>query len=204
MYLDDAVSNTETFEGRVNHMYLDPKGNVTVAVGLMLADLAAAQSLPFQKMGLGQDTPATAAEIAEDFNRVKSSSPGYAAAYYAKSGCGVFLEDADIDVQLRIFLTQLDESLRKHFARYDDWPHAAKLAYLDLGYNLGPGKLFREYPRMNAAAADAQWLQCAAECGRELGSPAFERRNTWTRQQFRNAWTTHNASQTAAVAVPQG
>jgi hypothetical protein len=190
MYIDDAVKNTELFEGRVNHMYLDNKGNVTVAVGLMLATLAAAQDLPFLKRGMGQDFPATPEEIAEDFNRIRAASVGHAAAYYHQNGVSLYLKDEDMDKQLRFFLAREDGTLRKHFAKYDQWPDAAKLAFLDMGYNLGPIRLFGEYPRMNTAAASdpPQWLTCAAECGRELGDPAFERRNTWTRAQFRGAW----------------
>lgn len=194
MYLDEAVKNTELFEGRVNHMYLDSKGNVTVAVGQMLADLAAAYKLPFKKRGMGQDFPANEEEIAEDFNRVKASSVGHRAAYYHQNGVSLYLEDEDMDKQLRSFLAREDETLRKHFAKYDQWPDAAKLAFLDMGYNLGPIRLFGEYPRMNTAAASdpPQWLTCAAECGREVGDPAFERRNTWARAQFRAAWATRS------------
>jgi GH24 family phage-related lysozyme (muramidase) len=185
VYLDDAVKNTEEFEGRVNHMYLDTKGNVTVAVGQMLADVAAAQALPFKRRGMGEDIPASEGEIAEEFNRVKASSPGHAAHYYFTT---LFLEDADMDRLLRVFLADIDAALFLHFSRYNDWPDAAKLGYLDMGYNLGPHRLFTEYPHMNAAAADGQWLTCAAQCEREKGSPAFDRRNAWTRQQFRDAW----------------
>lgn len=201
MYLDDAVKNTESFEGRVNHMYLDSKGNVTVAVGLMLADVKAAQTLPFKRRGMGQDFAATRAEIEEEFVRVRASSPGYAAAYYYTT---LFLEDAEMDGQVRIFLTQLEQTYRKHFRNYGEWPDAGKLAYLDMGYNLGPARLFMEYPKMNAAAAGQKWLQCAAECERERGSPAFARRNEWTRKQFRAAWTMRIAQPLTTVEAPQG
>lgn len=193
MYLDDAVKNTELFEGRVNHMYLDSKGNVTAAVGVLIPSLAAAIDLPFKRRGMGQDFPASAGEIADDYNRVKAASMGHAATYYHNAE-SVILEDADMDKLLLSFLQNLDGALRKHFIKYDDWPDAAKLAYLDMAYNLGPVRLFNEYTHMNASALVDQWMQCAAECGRDSSDPAFDRRNAWTRAQFRTAWTMRNAN----------
>jgi GH24 family phage-related lysozyme (muramidase) len=203
MYLDDAVKNTEQFEGRVNHMYLDSKGNVTVAVGLMIPTTAAALNLPFKRRGLGQDFPASQLEILDDYNRVKAASVGHVATYYHNAE-SVILEDAEIDSQLLSWLKGLDQELAAHFPKYNDWPAPAKLAYLDMAYNLGTGRLFREYPRMNAAAAIEAFMQCAAECGRESGDPAFDRRNAWTRQMFRAAWTMRNTVRPDAAAIPLG
>jgi hypothetical protein len=110
MYLDDAVKNTEQFEGRVNHMYLDSKGNVTVAVGLMIPTTAAALNLPFKRRGLGQDFPASQLEILDDYNRVKAASVGHVATYYHNAE-SVILEDAEIDSQLLSWLKGLDQEL---------------------------------------------------------------------------------------------
>lgn len=177
----------------MNYMYLDSKGNVTVAVGQMLASVQAALDLPFMKRGMGQDFPASAGEISDDYNRVKTASIGHGAHFY-HSGVSVYLEDGAMDDMLRTYLDKLDKSLRAHFPRFDAWPDPAKLAYLDMGYNLGYTRLIAEYPRMNAAAAGGQWLQCAAECTRDPRDPAFERRNAWTRQQFRDAWVKRSAA----------
>lgn len=42
------MRNLEHQEGRVNHMYLDSNGYVTVGVGHLVATVQAAQRLPFQ------------------------------------------------------------------------------------------------------------------------------------------------------------
>ncbi|EJL6401228.1 hypothetical protein NMR73_004320, partial [Vibrio navarrensis] len=58
----------EKYEGKVNHMYLDSKGYVTVGVGHLVKDLASAQKLNFKK---DNGLPATKDDIKSDFESVK-------------------------------------------------------------------------------------------------------------------------------------
>jgi hypothetical protein len=188
-YLDDSVKQTEVFEGKVPTMYLDTKGNVTVAVGLEVPSVDFARGLPFYTRGMGEDTRATPQEITDTFDWVKSQKPGKLPKFYQAPEYSVFLQDADIDSLLRAVVTANDSRLAHHFPQYDAWPYSAKLAYLDMAYNLGFARLIAEYTRMNAAAEATMWQVCAAECGRGVNDPAFERRNAWTRQQFLAAYS---------------
>ena len=48
---EEIVRDFDRFEGRIAHMYLDTKGLVTVGVGKMLRNEAAALKLPFVRRG---------------------------------------------------------------------------------------------------------------------------------------------------------
>lgn len=187
MYVDDALQQIEAFEARIPWMYLDPEGNVTVGVGLMLPDVAAAQALTFYTKGTTANYAASVNAIAADYSRVKASSMGFSADYYYwPNSC--ILDDADITALLRKVVVANDAELASHFPNYADFPDPAKLALLDMAYNLGPERLFSEYIRMGAAVGEQEWLQCAADCGRDSKLPAFAKRNAWTRAQFRAAF----------------
>jgi hypothetical protein len=77
-YLDQSLAKLEHFEGSVPWMYLDTVGKVTVGVGLMLPDVAAAQHLSFTL----DNRPATPAEIAAEFTRVHALPMGRPAQFY--------------------------------------------------------------------------------------------------------------------------
>lgn len=55
----------EQYEGRVEHMYLDTRGYITVGVGSMLSDVTAATKLPFVHNSTNE--PATYEQIKEEF-----------------------------------------------------------------------------------------------------------------------------------------
>ena len=178
-YLDEAIAKLRQFEGAVPWMYLDTVGKVTVGVGQMLATESAASTLPF-RVG---EREATLAEIASEFARVSAMVRGKAAKFY-RSKSGLMLSDAAIDQRLQGMLYGFEGYLRKHVAGYDALPDAAKLGLLDMVYNLGPGRLFAEYPRLIAAIERGDWKAAAAASARRGPGPA---RNDWTRSQFLDA-----------------
>lgn len=205
MYLDESVSQTEVFEGRVPWIYLDPKGNPTTACGFLIATLNSALVLPFQIIDAmtKMQRPATQAEISADYSRVKNSTfgPQFAAGYY-KWAMSVFLENAVIDEMLRGVLLQCDDDLRNLFPKYPTFPDPAKLALLDMRYNLGLRGL-EEYVEL-ARCLDAitpDFMGAAAECGRNQGDRGFQKRNDWTRAQFRAAAAAVRTQQTYAPAT---
>ncbi len=84
------------FEGNYSYMYLDTTGNVTVGVGEMLPNAAAAQKFAFVRRADATAKPpvlpgpATADEIKADFDNVKKPNFGEArhllpAVYQARS-----------------------------------------------------------------------------------------------------------------------
>ena len=175
-YLDESIAKLEAFEGVIPWMYLDTVGKVTVGVGLMLPDVAAALRLPFSVDGRA----ATEAEIAAEFARVDSLPMGRAALFY-RGKAGVELARADVDGLLRTVLTGFEGELRAATAGFDGFPDGVKLALLDMIYNLGPAGLLKGYPRMMKAVAAGRWAEAAGECLRHGPGAA---RNEWTKEMF--------------------
>lgn len=182
-YIDAYLPIGEGFEGRSRTMYLDPEGNVTAAVGLLIANAVAASKLPFVDV---YGKPATAQKIMADFTLVSLMKPGYLADYYMFPGASA-LTDASIDDLLRAKVVQFDADLRSDFPGYDSFPDGVKIALLDMEYNLGDAKLRGTYPHFDAAVDARDWLTAAAQCGRDSSDQAFNSRNSWTKLQFMDA-----------------
>ena len=180
-YLEQSLEKIKEFEGSVPWMYLDTVGKVTVGVGLMLVNEMAAHALPFATEGRA----ATAEEISKEFARVSAMKQGRAAGFYSNTPA-LQLSGEIIDSKLRATLEGFEGYLRTHIAGYDLLPDSAKLALLDMIYNLGPGRLFAQYPRLLAAVERGDWKTAAAASLRRGPSAA---RNAWARQQFLNAAT---------------
>ena len=178
-YLDLAIAKLKEFEGAVPWMYLDTAGKVTVGVGLMLATESAAERLAF----VSGTRPATAQEINDEFARVLAMKAGQLAKFYRRSN-GLTLPEVAIEERLRETLVGFEGYLRTHVTGYDLLPDAARLALLDMVYNLGPGRFFAEYPRLIAAVERGDWRDAATASHRR--GPA-QARNDWTRQQFLDA-----------------
>lgn len=180
-YLDQSLAQLEIFEGRSAWMYLDTVGKVTVGVGQMLPTLASALALPFMIDGLGGDSPAEPGDIERSWTRLAGMKPGMPAAHYGFGGA-VHLEESTIDALLRKVVAGLDAKMPDLYPAYDSWPDAAKLAVLDMEYNLGSGGL-ADYHQMNAAlnANPPNWKAAAADCHRKGPSQV---RNAWTANQF--------------------
>src|ERR1700722_16631041 len=142
-YLDQSLAKLEWFEGSIPWMYLDTRGKVTVGVGLMLPDAAAAQKLPFF-----MDTQhATAHEIAAEFARVDAMPMGRPALFYLKPD-GLELQKTEIDSLLRTVLLGFESELRAALPGFDAFPDSVKLALLDMAYNLGPAAVLHGYPNL--------------------------------------------------------
>ena len=167
------------FEGCVPWMYRDTVGKVTVGVGLMLPDAAAAEALPFLEAGHA----ASPAQIHADFQRVMQLPEGKTAGFYRCSS-SLKLPESAIDARLLAVLEGFEQRLRARLQHYDSFPDGAKLALLDMIYNLGPGELFSGYPHLLAAVEQGAWAQAAAQC---LRHGPGEARNAWTRTQFLSA-----------------
>lgn len=167
------------FEGCVPWMYRDTVGKVTVGVGLMLPDAAAAEALPFQVA----NHPASPTQIHAEFQRVMQLPDGQIAPFY-RSSTSLELPQAAIDARLLAVLQGFEQHLRARLPHYDSFPDGAKLALLDMIYNLGPGELFSGYPHLMAAVQQGAWAQAAAQC---LRHGPGEARNAWTRTQFLSA-----------------
>lgn len=175
-YLEQSLAKLEQFEGSIPWMYRDTVGKVTVGVGLMLPDAAAAARLPFVHHG----SPATESEIAAEYRRVDELPMGRPALFY-RGPDKPELPQSEIDLLLRNVLTGFEAELKARLTAYDSFPDGVKLALLDMIYNLGPHTLLNGFPRLVKAVEAGDWTQAAANCER-LGPGAA--RNAWTRQMF--------------------
>ena len=161
-------------------MYRDTAGKVTVGVGLMLPDAAAACALPFQTAA---GAAATAEQIAAEFARVEALAMGRLPSFYRAAG-SLVLPEAEIDEKLSAVLAGFEATLREKLTGYDALPDGVKMALLDMAYNLGPEGLLEGYPRMIHAVETGAWAEAATESARGGINAA---RNAWTRQQMMSA-----------------
>lgn len=176
----EIAADFANWEGRKSFMYVDTVGRVTVGVGLMLPNVAAAQRLKFVTRADGQ--PASASAIAADFLRVSAQPKAKPADSY-KAFTQLDLPDAVIDDLLKTLVTQFEQGLKSNFVGYDSYPAHAKRALMDMVYNLGLEGLLK-FKNLKKAAESGNWAVAAQECERRGPSKA---RNDWTSEMFLKA-----------------
>jgi len=178
---EDAVKYFREHEGVVNHMYLDVVGLVTIGVGFLLRNPAAAQALTLLRRDTG--APATDEEKRRDWESVNSQEKAKLAKTYKKF-TKLDMSDAEIDKGLVIRLDDFATNLRQRFDDFDGFPDQAQLGLLDMIYSLGPKGLFVGFPKFCAAADDEDWKACARESKR---GGVSDSRNADLKQLFLDA-----------------
>lgn len=174
------VGFTEPLEGSVAWMYLDVLGLVTVGIGNLIDPPVYAVGLPF----VHEDgTPASRAEIAEEWARVKAdrslAQKGHRA---AKLVTKLRLTPEGIEQVVFAKLEQVDSQLAARFPQWEEWPAAAQLATLSLSWACGAG--FR-FPKLEAALKAQDWATAATECKMNAaGNPGIVPRNAANRALF--------------------
>jgi len=170
------------FEGAIPWMYVDTTGNVTVGVGNLLSDVAAAQALSF----VLQSDPTTAAtpdQIASDFSALIGKPDGQPSGYY-RGFTSVRLTNEAIQSLLSSRVTGFLKDLTAAFPDYDSYPAPACAAIFDMAFNLGLEGLTGKFPHFCAAVKAQDWTTAAAQCQRGgIGAS----RNNWTNAQFLQA-----------------
>lgn len=180
-YLEQSLEKLKEFEGCVPWMYRDTTGNVTVGIGTMLPNAHAAAALPFEVAGMG----ISAEQIGAEFSRVSGLPAGRLPQFYRQRDSPQ-LPMSSVEQCLRSVLVSFETQLRQHLPRYDALPDRAKLALLDMAYNLGVTGLLHGYPRLLGAVAAGNWAEAAGQCFRHGIS---SERNSWTRLEFLAAAT---------------
>jgi GH24 family phage-related lysozyme (muramidase) len=181
----------KVFEGDVSYMYEDSNGNVTVGIGNMLRDAAAAQKLAFvRRPNLTAKPPilagpATAIEIKADFDNVNKQpyGGGIKASYY-KQFTKLDLPQNVIDNLLNARVQGFITTLLATFPDYNSYPPEACAAIFDMAYTLGIGKLTSQFITFCAAVKAKDWVTAAGQCHRR---GIQESRNIWTMAQFGKA-----------------
>lgn len=150
-------------EGVIPHLYLDTVGAVTVGVGNMLPNVAAAQQLRFVQRTT--QAPANADEIAADFDAVRQQPKGKVAGAY-KAHTKLDLPAAAIDELLDARIAGFQRELRSKFADFDRYPITAQFALVDMAFNLGTHGLVTKFPKFTKAVIAKDWATAAKESHR--------------------------------------
>jgi len=143
-------SKLEQYEGRVEHMYLDTKGFVTVGVGHMMPSSEEAKKVAFINAVSG--AAATKKEIEDEFALIKSKPFGAAYNYRRfKSYTKLKLSDSTINEITNKHIVIFEGELKRIYgaAEFKTHPKNVKLTLFDMIFNLGMRKLNTRYPKFN-------------------------------------------------------
>ena len=191
---------SQTFEGRVSHMYLDIKGLVTVGVGNLIDPVELALALPFRLKNL-PGTPADREQIAVEWRAIKSDrSLAEKGARACAPLTALELSDEAIDALISRRAAEDEVSLKRQsqFASFEAWPADAQLALLSMAWALGPSGV-AGFPKLSAACQAMDFHTAAAECEiSEDGNAGVVPRNAANRALFLNA------AHVRAVEAPAG
>lgn len=144
-------------EGATPFLYLDTKGLVTTALGLMLPNIAAAEKLPWVNP---DGTPATPEAIDAAFRTVHAMPAGRTASYYA-SATTIRLTQGAMEASALATLDEYAGDLAGRFPPFGDWPAAAQFATCSMAWALGP---WFHWQHWQAAVEAQDWATAAIEC----------------------------------------
>jgi GH24 family phage-related lysozyme (muramidase) len=162
----------------VPYMYRCTGGDVTAGVGHALATAADAGGLDWEISG----RPASAAEIAGDFEKVAAAPLGLIATHYEPlTGCR--LSDDSLTNLATADIERFEAALTKTFPQWASYPEPAQEGVFDMAFNLGIAGLHK-FPKFLSAVGSRNWEIAAAECHRQGVS---EVRNQEVAALFRQA-----------------
>lgn len=171
----------EKFEGKVNHLYLDSKGLVTVGVGHLISNLADAQKLAFKS---AKGLPASAAEIKADYDSVKKQPANRVALFYKKYTT-ITLPNTEIDKLTNKHIDSFERELKNIYRDFSTFPPETKMALFDLIFNVGATNLRNKWPNFNAAINAKDWQKAANNSKR--GIPVSDERNRYVKDLLEKA-----------------
>ena len=173
----------ETYEGCIEHMYLDTKGYVTVGVGHLLSTLTNAQSLAFivQK----DSKAATKEQIKTDYDTVKKQTKGLLSSTYKKH-TKLKLKKTDIDKLTNKHIDTFEGELKKVYGSdaFAAYPSEVRLALFDMIFNLGMTNLKNKFPTFNKYIKAKNWSDAAKESNR---SDVSDARNKYVKDLLEKA-----------------
>lgn len=176
------IAFNRDLEGEVLTMYLDTRRLVTVAHGVLIDPIGAAFPLPWVSTATGQ--PATRAEVAAEWNRVKAAwdaIPADATPAKVAAAKGAIWVAQTKGVGSLVRLTH-EGMVTTTLARYDDqerdllrrypalpsWPVEAQTVCMSIAWAAGTAAAF---PKMYAAMHRGDWLTAADECCLRVDNP---------------------------------
>lgn len=178
------VAYSTPLEGCVAGCYLDCKGLVTCAIGVLVEPIQLALDLPFMH---ADGSPASRRDIADEWsflrNHQELAQQGWRAAARLPRPDGwggpLHLTPEGIDQAVSKRLDANESYLRRRFSEWDSWPADAQMLIHSVAWACGGA--FR-FPRFEAAAKLGRWA-ALDESGRalhhieETGNPGVKPRN---------------------------
>jgi GH24 family phage-related lysozyme (muramidase) len=157
----------EQQEGRINHMYRDTRGFITVGVGHLLPHPQAATRQAFIHRDSQQ--PASDAEIRAEFRHLLTLNYGqhHSAAGF-RHHTRLELPDEQIDRLTRQHINHFSQELADLYGAdaLAAMPEPVQLALYDMIFNLGLPKLKHGFPRFNHHIRNRNWAAAADESHR--------------------------------------
>jgi GH24 family phage-related lysozyme (muramidase) len=166
----EYIAKLKDFEGYTDYMYLDSTGNVTIGVGILLANASAAKSagITFKNRKTGKT--ATAAEIEQDYNAVKAAPKGMVESKYEKYT--QLVATGGLESRLQKELSQAKADAKSYYPDFSTLPDTVQWALVDMAFNLG-GAGLKKFAKLKAALEKAvqskakeDWEAAAKESSR--------------------------------------
>ena len=182
------INQLKKFEGSIDHLYLDSKGNPTIGVGFLMANEAQFCALNLVHKQSGK--AASQHEKRAEYRRVNKQKAGYKANWYGQF-CELVLPEQEVNGLLSQHMSQFKGELGRVFSKksgfncdFQQMPKPAQYALLDMAFNLGTPHLANNWPKLHKAIKQQDWPRAAKECSRRH---IQAERNTATQQLFVSA-----------------
>lgn len=201
------IEFNEKFEDRIEYMYLDIKGLVTIGVGNLFdveetgdtkglkTVLEELVTLPFVYKERHRDAskPASKADIEAEWKKVKGRQEWK----NLRDRLTKFAELTDLRLKKEavnaIALKKVDameKELKPHpaFLDFDKWPADAQLGLLSMAWALGAPKIRNGWPNFKAACKKQDFGAAVEHCEiNTVGNPGLIPRNVANKHLFKNA-----------------
>ncbi|WP_320820749.1 glycoside hydrolase family protein [Thalassolituus sp.] len=171
----------EKYEGKLNHMYLDSKGYVTIGVGHLLSTVEEAQKLGFKD---SNNLKASTEAIKTDYDEIKKQPANRLAVFYKKH-TKLTLPEIDINALTDKNIASFEGELKRIYSDFDTYPVDVRLALFDLIFNLGMTNLKNKWPTFNTAIKAKDWQKAADNSSR--AAPISAERNKYVKDLLEKA-----------------
>ena len=182
---------TDSFEGgyQTNFLYLDKKGLVTTAFGVLLEPVSTALACPWVRP---DGTPASPAEITAEWAKVKARQDmreGGGVAYGKITTLRLTREGVDLVVSRKLDLA--DRAMRSRFTGWEEYSPDAQLFALSMCWAIGGGWPVK-FPMCAEAFARKDFLNAAQEAHIvDHDNPGVKPRNAANLVLLHNASVVH-------------
>jgi GH24 family phage-related lysozyme (muramidase) len=183
----EVARKLEENEGRVDHLYLDSVGRVTVGVGHLIASRIAASSLVLYQNGSPPTCLGDLREKTAEYDEIIKQPVGYKASWYKRHTTLVMKAD-DIDAlrdgHIDNFYSELTNIYRRakgYQTDFDNLPTNVQMALFDMIFNIGATKIVGTFTVFDQAIRACDWKTAAQHSYRPQVSTE---RNEYVKQLF--------------------